>query len=74
MKKLLILFSLICGCSSGIQPPCSYWTVNVYTKYPAFVESKAIRIESMDDLMYIMNECKVVNIIRVDGELYAITE
>lgn len=74
MKKYLFLLLLICSCATPINPPCSHWIANMETKYPLFVESKAIKITNMDDLMQIMDECKVKNIIRVDNDLYAITE
>lgn len=70
----LYIYLVLTGCSHIEKPPCSEWIANKETKYPAFIESRTMKISNIDELIEIINSCKVTNIVKIEDEIYVVTE
>jgi hypothetical protein len=68
------MFLIFTACAHVENPPCSEWVSNKETKYPAFIESRTLKVSSLDELIDILNTCKVTNIVQIENEIYVVTQ
>lgn len=72
MKKLvLLLFIFSCTHQKSL---CSEWIRNTESKYPAFIESKTIKVSNINDILLIADECEIINVVSINNEIFVITK